>query len=692
MPWGIFRRAATTALMTTAAAVALAGSSIVASAGVANAEAGLSESGTATYVASDDGKPIRVTQKVTVTNRKASTATTFYYWDGYALWLPSGGTGVKVTSNGATLSAKVSTHEGQKYADIDFPRRLQYGQSRTFTVTYTIPGSPPRSDASGRVGKGYAALEVFSPGDAGQATIEVVAPRTMGVDMTEKWTETARGDDRVSTIAGGGPHGLWSRLSLRDSSQTLTREVTVDDHTFTVVGFPGDTAWVDHIEKNLPRAVRELEKLTGQDWPYKTTNIAEDSSRQVYGWDGVYRNGNISISEAIDPSLLAHELSHAWANDNLAERWLSEGLAQELTTQVMRLTKNKDEDRDRVRPTQKDAIPLIDWEYNASAKATETEEYGYPASWNAVHALVEGSTPQSRPELFNALTTKRTIYDVPSDASLLGHATTWEQAHDLFEVVGGNTKTRSIMQSWVVGPAKKRQFDARAAARKTYLAHEKLDGAWGSPRGVRQAMAEWNFAAAQTFMGQTKDLATQAASAQAAATKAGLDPKGLRTAYEQADSTAEYDAARKHFTTFASHATSYGELRTSVEDANPMATLGALALRPEAALDDARAAITAGKPEAATRALESAEAKTGLATLVGGLLLLGLPALLAALVLLLRRIRGRRRRQPPAPTAPTAPLMEPVVVPEPAQAPASASAPTFTPTPAPVTVPVRSEP
>lgn len=643
MHWGLSIRAAATTL--TSVAVAAVG--LVATAEVANAAGGLSEKGKATYVVSNDGKPVTVTQTMTVTNQSPSTATRFYYWTGYPLWLPNGGTNVKATSNGSPISVSVSTLKGQKYADVTFPKRLQYGQTRTFTVTYTVPGAAPRSASPGRVGKGFAALDVFSPGDEGKATVEIVSPRAMTIDLGQKFDESDRGGNRVATLTGGGPDGLWSLLSLRDAKQALKKTVTVDDHVFDIVAFPGDTAWVAHIAKNLPTSLRELEKLTGQNWPTDKTTISEDFSRQVYGWDGTYKDGAISISDAIDPALLTHELSHAWANyDTLDERWLTEGLAQELTTQVMARTQGKDDVRDSVKPTQKGAFPLAEWT-DESDTATEQEDYAYPASWNAVHALVAGSTPASKPALFRALTTKHTIYDAPDAAAadMVLQGTGWQQAYDLFEVTGGNKQTRAIMTAWVTGPSAAKDITARSASRKTYIAHDKNDGTWAPPRGIRQAMATWNFSAANHALTQTKALSTQAATTQAAATKAKLDSTGVRTAYEKASESADYATVATQLKAFEQQAGTYSELRAEVDGANPLAALGGLLLQPDGDLDRAEEALAEGDTDASARALEDADSAADRSASVGGGLLVGVPALLAGLFLGLRSRRQNVAQQ-----------------------------------------------
>ena len=69
------------------------------------------------------------------------------------------------------LKNEVIIHKTQRngydYAVVTLPSRLLYGQSRTVTISYEIPGSPPRSADLSRVGKGYASLPVAAEGDAG---------------------------------------------------------------------------------------------------------------------------------------------------------------------------------------------------------------------------------------------------------------------------------------------------------------------------------------------------------------------------------------------------------------------------------------------------------------------------------------------------------------------------------------------
>ncbi|MFC8502462.1 hypothetical protein ACFUC1_08885 [Pedococcus sp. NPDC057267] len=633
-----------TAALALAAATALGAGTTVLAPSPALAAGGLGESGTTRYVVSEDGSPVQVTQTVTVTNEEPPTATRYFYWTGYGVWLPSAVGSLRGTSNGSSIPVTVVRQKGQYYADISFPSELRYGQTRTVTLTYTIPGSPVRSSQPGRVGKGYAAFDVYSPGDAGRATIEVVSPRWITLDLGLPYTESGSGDTRVATIRGGGPEGLWTQMSLRDPSQIVKHDVQVGPYSFSLQAFPGDTGWSSYIAGRLPSSVTTLERLTGQPWPNRSTTITEDFSGQVYGWDGSYERGRIDVSEALDPALLAHELSHAWSNfDHLDDRWLTEGLAQELATETTAATGQKDTSHPSVSPTQASAFPLADWQ--GSTRAGSAEDYAYPASWQVVHDLVAGSTAVPRPQLIKALTTTKTIYDAPGERTITTHATTWRQAYDLFEVLGGNTGTRALMSRWVLDPEGKALLPARASARTAYAAQDAADGAWSLPRGVRTAMADWDFARAGRELALTRALGPQAKAAQAAATAADIDVAPLRTAYQSAQGAAEYREVGARLAAFAREATALRSTRSEVDSAGPLARLGDLVLQPRADLDRAEAAIAKGDTATADAALADARTGAARATLVGAGLLLAAVLLMLALVLSLRRAtrRGRRR-------------------------------------------------
>lgn len=598
---------------------------------------------TARYVVTGDGSPVRVSEVVTVTSRLASTATQYVTLTGFNLWLPDGPTELHATSDGAPISVSPAKHDGLDFASVSFPGPLSFGQSRTFTVTYELPATPPRSALPRRVGPGYAAFDLFCPGDSGRATIDVLAPRWMTLDLSASHTDHVTGDTRDTTIAGGGPDGLWSQLALRDPSQVVRRTVLVDKYRFNVEGFPGDSQWANFVVGRLPTTVHQLERVTGLPWPAASTTLAEDYSNQVYGWDGKYALGVATVSEDLDASLLTHELSHAWSNGaKLDERWLTEGLAQELTTEVMAATGGKDAPHEGVSPTQKGAFPLTAWV--GASTASQREAYAYPASWRVLHALVAGTAKAPHPQLVRDLLTHRTPYDAPGEAPLITHSETWQQAYDVFEIAGGNRQTRTLMSTWVISPDDASALGDRASARIAYAAADQRDGAWAQPRGVRIAMADWDFTDARRQLALTHELADLAREAQVAAQRYGINATAVRAAYQSAQDSAAYTRVGQELATFPRQAARYAALQHDLATANPLARLGGLVLSPGAKVAAARRSIEAGDGPAAERALRSAQSTAQAAPWVGAGLVV-LPLVAVGLIVLIPTRRRTRARQ-----------------------------------------------
>ncbi len=244
----------------------------------AGADDGLGLRGSARYVVPADGQPVRVTATITATNQLAPSGSTVYHWDTLSSWLPAAVTDLSARSGHRLLSVRRVTQGGQSYAQVRLPQRLLHGQSQTVILTYLIPGSSPRSADRARVGLGYAAFDIFSEGDAGQARIEIVSPATMHLDLGLPHTERAAGPNRIATVTGGGPTGLWTQLSLRDTSHTLSEQVSIDAKTVTIEAWPGDTRWLNFQTGTAPKAIAILQELTAQQWPHDRATIAEDAS------------------------------------------------------------------------------------------------------------------------------------------------------------------------------------------------------------------------------------------------------------------------------------------------------------------------------------------------------------------------------------------------------------------------------
>lgn len=637
MPFAPVRASLRVALVT-----GLVGAGIAIAPAAAYAQEGIRITGTAHYDVRDDGSPVEVTTTITFTNVQPSTATTYYYWSDYSLWLPTGVKGLRASSNGAPVMVTTKTDRGFDYANLAFPTRLLYGQSRTIEVTYTIPGGTFRSKDSARVGPGFASFEVYSPGDTGAATIDITAPRWMALTLNASYDSTEDGDLRTSTFRGGGDSGLWARMALRDESQKTTKTVTIGSDSFTIEAFPGDKAWLAHIAKALPGAVPALVKEAGAPWPDGKVTIQEDATNNVNGYDGRYNGGTITISERLEPALLYHELAHAWANyDHLQGRWLVEGLAGALTTRAAKALGTKDEGHLPVARKASNAFALADWP-TGSRESTPNEAYGYPASWWVVDHLLSGSTKATTGELVDALVTRTSSYAIPGEAPLTAANSGWRQAYDLFAITGGNAKTDALMREWVIGKDDLGELTKRAAARKTYAAFDKSDGPWSPPRGVRVPMATWDFGAASRTMVDAASAAKAAAALANVAKPAGLAFATVRKSYESANSVAQYRSLTTQLTALSGATSEYREAADVLaEPSNLFERIGRPLASPAADVQAARSDLERGDAAAARSAIGAARAADHRSQTIG----IAAAGGVAALVLLLGGFAGWRRRR-----------------------------------------------
>jgi hypothetical protein len=402
----------------------------------------------------------------------------------------------------------------------------------------------------------------------------------------------------------------------------------------------------------MTTGVPVLEELVGTPWPGGLTTVREDRSVNVRGYDGWFdsREDEIVIGEELDQELLFHELMHAWASpSSFQERWLYEGIAQDLAARAV--TDLGDKAR-RARPVSakgKQAVPLNTWSADAGGRAQPSDDYGYPASYVATKTLLDGVGDDARSAVLAAAVAGHSAYAVSGEPRLTAGRTGWQRFLDLVEVVGDNGRATRTFKTWVLTPKERKQLKARTPALEDYRDVDEADGAFVPPLGLRAAMTDWDFSAAQEAIGQVADLGPAAVAVQEAAARHGMDvPEGVVALYQDAEGEAAYAELAD---TLPRAAAAVDAVGTATEDAaasrNPLATLGARVggVDDKAALADRL--LAEGDLDGATTAAQEATAAAGRSTLVGAGMVAGGLAFLAGLVLLgvmLRRRLGRRQQ------------------------------------------------
>jgi hypothetical protein len=324
-----------------------------------------------------------------------------------------------------------------------------------------------------------------------------------------------------------------------------------------------------------------------------------------------------------------------------------------------------------VSATSKQAVPLNTWD-DADGRAQPTDRYGYPASYRAMKALIDGTDDDTRSAVLAAAIAGQSAYAVSGDSRLTASRTGWQRFLDLVQVLGHNDKAPQTFKKWVLTPKEGKLLEDRRRALADYQGVDDADGPWVPPLGVRAAMTYWEFEQAQQDLTQVADLGPAAVAVQEAAQRHDMEvPEAVVALYQDAEGASAYDELVDTLPKAATAVDAVGTAdAAAAESRNPVAALGALVLGLDDRAAEADDLLAEGDLAGATTAAGAASDAAERSTLLGGGLLAGGLALLVGLALIGRGLlRGRaRRRQARADAAPVAPAAAGGTVPDPVDA------------------------
>jgi hypothetical protein len=295
---------------------------------------------TVTYdVKTTDEGAVHVTWDATLTNNDPATdlsrnGTVSYYYQ-FELPVLRGADSLAATdSAGNGLQVKAddpggnSTDEG---AVVQFARRLFYGQTYTFRLTYQLSNS--RSEGV-LVTPYYAYVPAIAAGD--QATVVVNTP------AAAPWTTDIEARDCPQTAntfacSGSGKTYLAALVEVSQPGATASTkfDVALKDKTVsvTLTYFQGEDATAQHEQQLITAGLPVIEQVYGFDYAGPSAvNITQGGRQSSLGYEGLASctpdvSCDIIISPVAGDYTLLHELSHMWSSI-YAKRWLSEGFAE----------------------------------------------------------------------------------------------------------------------------------------------------------------------------------------------------------------------------------------------------------------------------------------------------------------------------------------------------------------------------
>ncbi|QKE83235.1 hypothetical protein [Arthrobacter sp. NEB 688] len=649
---GTLRRAVAGSLATALVALALV---VTTPTGAAvAAEEGLAVSAVSRYRLDAGADVVRATMTLDLRNTSRDTAADggvyAYFFDAYSVPVPAGATNVRATSGGRDLAVSTAGTDdpSTQTVRIAFPD-LRYDRTRRIVLGFDVPGAPPRSQNSTRVGPGYATFVAYGPGDEGHNRVEVVAPSAMSFSSTVDDFDTARsgGTSTYTATENTFDGGLWAAVSLRDAAQVTERTVEVGDLSLTLSAFPDDEQWstfvADRVEKGLP----VLERLVDDPWPGGLQRIREDASPSLRGYDGWFdpTGDEIVVGEQLDDDLIFHELTHAWVSgDTLEQRWLYEGLAQAVAERAVERTGGTPRQHDDVSRSDRDARPLNGWTGDAGSRSADVDAYAYPASYHVMHTLLADTSDARFAAAVGAAVRGERAYDPPGLVTPSGGRTSWQDWLDLVEDRAGAKNAASVMSTWVLTKEQRALLAPRERERTAYRALDRADGDWVPPEGLRDAMTVWDFERARDVRAAVAPLGASVTAVQRAASRTGLAvPAGVRDSYEQAALDDDYRDLATSLPATARAIEDVGAARdTAARERNALAATGARLLGVQERADRARAALADGSVDRASALARESTERAGWALPLGvGLLLLALVVLVGVAAVVVAAVRHR---------------------------------------------------
>lgn len=653
-------------LLILAIPVLLAGMMTVASAQTALAADGLTSTGVTTYQVVPSKGSIDVTIKLSIRNTTPDgscgwgcTRRFYYYQTQIAVHAEAGA--IRATSNSGAVSQKVAkTTKYYRYVTLTYPP-VYYGQTRVLTITYGIPATP-NTDSDYRAVSAYASLCVTGNGyDSGSVSIVMPSgfdPRVLAGDPMPNKTEGS-GSITLSTGTMANPWDFWSCVDGDNPAKLTSSPLTVGDQGFTLKGWPEDPTWSTTIAGDITADVQRLTDMTALSMPGGSVTIQEVGNFQLGGfYIGLYdqKTRTVYVTEDLDPSDLAHELSHIWFNSKMfAQTWMYEGLAG-YSEKAAGAGNYKACESPKTYPGT--GLPdLANWEFVDPDSTTQEElvaSWDYAASCWVITSLADAMGPEPFKSVMVAADKGLIAYagaTPTEDSPLAGKPISAKELLDLIDewgmVPGGVTDLDQAQEMFATygilndGTA----LHARSAARAEYHRLVAAAGTWKMPFAVRYAMASWDFTSATTAMttaAQILDLRKQVGES---VDGLSLDGTAIQTQFEQARSQADLDALLTLAQKEADAAAKYARARELNDGGrNILQAIGLIGTDTTRSIDSARSALVASEPDGAStsaqQVIDAIEKSSGQGLLrigiLAGLLLLALGAVLI--------VRRRRRR------------------------------------------------
>ncbi len=414
----------------------------------------------------------------------------------------SGATEVSAQSaDGAPLTTSIEPTEIEllDFLVVSFDQNLFFGDTYDFSVSYVLP----EVRQSGLlVTPFYVFVPLVAMGD--EATVTVTTP------VASPWTvslEEAACELLAEVLSCSGSENVYIAGLLEVSQPEATKLDSFDVETgaggsvaVSIAYFESEDAVAAHQREVIEETLSLIADAYGFPFQNATSVTVTHSGRQsVLGYEGLAEcreeRCDILISPGTRDYTLVHELAHLWS-DVFAARWLSEGFADWVTTQVVERAPEGLLSGD-LTPTSPASVPLQldEWEdaeglTGASDELIETTLAGYDYSLRFVRTLADELDAE-------------TLRDVNRTLAESGEPADSQRYMDVLEEVSGRNLD-SLFLLWVFPESSRALIEDRRGARDRYAevaARLAAEGLSEEPLQLaRGAILDWRFAGAQREM------------------------------------------------------------------------------------------------------------------------------------------------------------------------------------------------
>jgi hypothetical protein len=428
----------------------------------------------------------------------------FFFFDGIRLPIDDPIDGLAVTVDGRAAEFTRTDVDGFPVVDVEFDSNLRYDRTARIDVRYRMLGAPPRTAASFiRVNPAYVSFPIVAYADDGLADVRVEVPADWTLDYVGSDFDDVRTEGDLSVLEAvaieqTSEFGVLFTARLDD--RLTSTPVVVGPARFEIRAWPGDDAWLEFARRSIADGVPVLETLLGTPWPESNeTDVIQASTPYLRGYAGFYDPvaDLIEVGEELDRHTMLHELSHAWFNrSTISERWLSEGLADEVGARAVaalgETLPNPDDYDDPDDPVVVDPFPLNTWGPPLSLDV-EAEYHGYRTSFVVLRALWDELGDERMTELIAATLAGDRAYG-PETGTVEGDGPIgWRAFLDLAEQLGGSAGLVDLYREHVVTDSQADELDERAGMLARFDELVARGATWAPPEAVRAAMADWRF-------------------------------------------------------------------------------------------------------------------------------------------------------------------------------------------------------